>query len=181
MDLGSIFLILALALLVAWYVSRPFFTVQNGRVHVDTSSREHQRSALLAERDRLLHAIQELDFDNALGKIPEEDYPQQRAYMLSRAAEVLRALDALDHREPGEQDFEAQVEAALTARRASPSTEDALPRADEVDVSQNDELEELLARRRRERQGKAAGFCPRCGKPIQKTDRFCPKCGARVK
>jgi predicted amidophosphoribosyltransferase len=29
-------------------------------------------------------------------------------------------------------------------------------------------------------QGKAAGFCPKCGRPVQAADRFCPKCGATL-
>ncbi|NJD58819.1 MAG: hypothetical protein C3F13_06135 [Anaerolineales bacterium] len=27
---------------------------------------------------------------------------------------------------------------------------------------------------------KAAGFCPKCGKPVHASDRFCPKCGATL-
>ena len=41
----------------------------------------------------------------------------------------------------------------------------------------NDELEAMLAARRKEKQSKSAGFCPQCGKPILATDRFCPACG----
>jgi predicted amidophosphoribosyltransferase len=41
-------------------------------------------------------------------------------------------------------------------------------------------MEALIASRRRERPEKAAGFCPRCGKPVQKLDRFCPKCGTAL-
>jgi predicted amidophosphoribosyltransferase len=35
----------------------------------------------------------------------------------------------------------------------------------------------MLAARRKERKTKAAGFCPRCGKPILITDQFCSPCG----
>jgi predicted amidophosphoribosyltransferase len=41
----------------------------------------------------------------------------------------------------------------------------------------DDDVETILAARRRERQGKSGGFCPNCGRSIQKSDRFCPKCG----
>ncbi len=186
MDLGSVFLILALAVLVAWYVSRPFFESQSWQAHVTPSAEEHERSALLAERDRVLNAIQELDFDYALGKIPQEDYPRQRAQMLKQAAEVLRSLDGLAHGKTMKGDFEDQVEAAIAARHREAESRPsrragAQPGSDEAHVAQvDDELEALLAQRRRERQGKAAGFCPKCGKAVQKTDRFCPKCGARL-
>jgi hypothetical protein len=44
----------------------------------------------------------------------------------------------------------------------------------------DDDLEKLLADRRRARREKAAGFCPRCGGPVHKSDRFCPKCGGKI-
>jgi hypothetical protein len=47
-------------------------------------------------------------------------------------------------------------------------------------ASPDDPLEAQLANRRRERQGKAAGFCHKCGGPLQKSDLFCPKCGAKT-
>ena len=36
--------------------------------------------ARCADRDRILNTLYELDFDYDLGKIPEEDYQQQRAH-----------------------------------------------------------------------------------------------------
>jgi predicted amidophosphoribosyltransferase len=44
----------------------------------------------------------------------------------------------------------------------------------------DDELETLLANRRRVRSEKSGGFCPQCGGAVQKSDRFCPKCGGRL-
>ncbi len=186
MDLGSLFLILALAVLVAWYISRPILEPRSWQVHMKTSSREHDRSALLAERDRMLNAIQELDFDYALGKIPEEDYPLQRAQMLQQAAEILRSLDALEQPTASGVDFEKRVEAAIAARRvdiqvaAAHKGGEELQREPTSALKSDDDLEALLAKRRRERQGKAAGFCPKCGKAVKKSDRFCPKCGAKL-
>ncbi len=186
MDLGSIFLVLALLTLVGLFISRPFFeqkeVVQGGEM----DSLDHQRSALLAERDRILNALQELDFDHALGKIPEEDYPNQRARLLQGGADVLRQLDALQEEGAGD-DVEARLEAAIAARRADaksgaavhelgPETPGGLPQAPGLD----DELEVMLANRRRARQEKAAGFCPQCGRATQKSDLFCPKCGASL-
>jgi predicted amidophosphoribosyltransferase len=43
-----------------------------------------------------------------------------------------------------------------------------------------DELEMLIADRRRSRLSKADGFCPNCGAPHQISDLFCPKCGERI-
>jgi len=191
MDLGSVFLILALLLLVATFIARPFFEKANLSPERITPAQQadHGRSALLAERDRLLNALQELDFDYTLGKIPQEDYPAQRAALLQQGADVLRRLDTMQP-EAQAGDAEARLEAAIAARRADAavagvgvlaSNGHGNGRKHSVAVaSPDDALETLLANRRRERQGKAAGFCHKCGGPIQKADRFCPKCGAKT-
>ena len=44
----------------------------------------------------------------------------------------------------------------------------------------DEDLEEMIAKRREERQQKAAGFCPKCGKPILQSDLFCPLCGRAI-
>jgi rubrerythrin len=179
MDLGSLFLILALLVLVGIFISRPLFENQEAAPEFPTSNDDHERSALLAERDRILNALQELDFDHALGKIPEEDYPGQRAYLLQRGADTLRKLDSFQADDSLEQEeVEARIEAAIAARRA-----ERVPVARGVSssvASPDDELEVMLANRRRARGDKAAGFCPQCGGPMQKSDRFCPRCGNKV-
>jgi hypothetical protein len=172
MDIGSILLILALLLLVGLFVSRPLF---ERRATAVTES-EHQISALLAERDRILTALGELDFDHDLGKIPADEYPVQRDRLLKNGAQILRQIDAFqgetssseDSASPWETASQEPVEEAL---HASPPS--AISEADE-------ELEALIATRRRVRQDKASGFCHECGGPIQKSDRFCPKCGTTV-
>jgi hypothetical protein len=190
MEIGSIFLILALLLLVGLFVGRPFLADKQSQEAVPTLDQaDHERSSLLAERDRLLHALKELDFDYALGKIPEEDYPPQRALLMQQGVEILRKLDAL---QPDEEPVSAEerLEAAIAARRAelkgmaqpvsgNGKTSSAWV-ASAVVAAPDDELEVMLSNRRRIRQDKAAGFCPKCGTPLQKSDQFCPKCGARI-
>jgi len=186
MDLGSIFLILALLLMVALYVSRPLLegTPQGERLAI--SAEEHQRSALLAERDRILNALQELDFDYALGKIPEEDYPLQRKALLVKGAEVLKQLDALQPPQEATVSAEDRLEQAIARRRmeARPAlalkgaAAETAPSAARHEA--DDDLEVMLAQRRRARQDKSAGFCAKCGAPLQKSDRFCPKCGNKI-
>ena len=175
MEIGSIFLILALLLVVGLFVGRPFVDQKKERLVSASDQADHERSALLAERDRVLTALWELDFDNTLGKIPEEDYPLQRFALLHEGADLLRQLDALQPDLDGG-DMEARLEAAIAARRMAPGS--ASPAA--VLATQEDEFEVMLANRRRARQEKSAGFCPQCGQPVQKSDRFCPKCGAKT-
>jgi hypothetical protein len=119
-----------------------------------------------------------------------------RAELLAKGAGVLRALDKFEADGAGfaaagvATTAEDRVEAAVAARRA-----DALQRVKEplgmvgeaaaaggpVKAAQGaraaDPVEDLIATRKRARQESAAGFCPGCGKPVQKSDRFCSKCG----
>lgn len=198
MDLGSILLILALLVLVGLFVARPLLEKERaggkpaGRASTPAeNAAEHDRSTLLAEHDRLLNALQELDFDFALGKIPQEDYPTQRQALLHQGADVLRRLDGMQPSAPIE-DAETRLESAIAVRRADAALAGAPLAASGGNGNGNgrkrlaglaepdDQLEALLANRRRERGEKATGFCHRCGGPLQKSDRFCPKCGAKI-
>jgi hypothetical protein len=185
MELGSIFLILALLVMVALFVGRPLFEHEKiVPAPIEESQADHERSTLLADRDRIVNALQELDFDYNLGKIPEEDYPQQRASLMQRGADVLRKLDMLEPGKASGEDAEAYLETVIAARRAGvpqgsngTAVQVAVPAAI---YTPDDDVEVVLASRRRVRQEKAAGFCPKCGGALQKSDRFCPKCGAKI-
>ena len=159
MNVASIFLLLAVALLAGLYVAVPFFTRLRAVRTVDQTA-----STLMAERDRVLAALQELDFDRALGKISEEEYPTQREALVKRGADILRQLDERQAAKP----------AAEPARK--PAVQSPAPA-----VSSDDDLEDLIAARRSVRKEKTGGFCPQCGTPILISDRFCPKCGYSIK
>lgn len=177
MELTAIFLSLAVLIFVGIYLYSPFMERRARRV----TEEEHELSALMAERDRVVNSLQELDFDFKLGKIPEEDYPVQRAYLLQRGADILRQIDSLsplssngEEAAHEEQDSGSRLEKAIAARRADGSRTN-------PEVA-DDDLESMIAARRRSRNrigesGKSAGFCPKCGKPVMVTDRFCPACG----
>jgi hypothetical protein len=165
MELTAIFFALAILILVGIYLYSPFMERRARRV----TQEEHELSALMAERDRVINSLQELDFDFRLGKIPEEDYPAQRAGLLQRGAEILKQIDSLAPQAASAQDTEARLERAIAARRADMS----IARVQVPD----DDLEAMISARRKGRKEKSAGFCPRCGKPVMTTDRFCPSCG----
>ena len=110
MDIGSILLNLAVLALVVVFVARPL----RRRVGRSISPEEHEYSALLAERDRLLTALLELDFDYDLGKIPEEIYPTQRADFLTRSKTVLEKLDQFEGQTGKAAD---EFEAAIAERK----------------------------------------------------------------
>ena len=88
MDIGTILLLLALVLFVAGFIFRPF---RNGSPKV--LEEDLKLSGLLSERERILDALVELDFDNELGKVPDDIYPKQRAYLLATGADLLRKLE----------------------------------------------------------------------------------------
>lgn len=155
MDIAAILFLVALLLAVSLYLMTPLM----GNRSRLASEEPQEVSSLLAERERLLNALQELDFDFQLGKIPEDDYPGQRASLLQKGAEVLKKLDALGASRPAAQ-------RAAAAAEATPA-----------DALTDDEIESMLAARRKARKTRSAGFCPRCGKPILATDQFCPSCG----
>jgi hypothetical protein len=179
MELGAFFLVLALALAVVFFVAQPFLERRARRIPAEAQ----EVSALMAERDRVVNALQELDFDYNLRKIPEEDYPVQRAELLKKGTDVLRKLDELlpstggngargkDAR--GHVATADRIEVAVAARRADLSSPPAAVRDD-------DALEALIASRRKVRKEKSGGFCPRCGKPVLISDRFCPHCGKSI-
>jgi len=172
MELTAIFFSLAVLILVGMFLYAPFVE-QHAR---GVTEEEHDLSALMAERDRVINSLQELDFDFKLGKIPDEDYPTQRASLLQKGADILREIDSLTSspstvKAAGseEQDTEARLEKAIAERRADGS-------AAKSELT-DDDLESMISTRRKGRKERSAGFCPKCGKPVMVTDRFCPSCG----
>lgn len=174
MDLGSIFFISGILILVVVFISQPFIKRSPSRIIAG----EPQGSSLIAEQEQIINALLELDFDYNLGKIPAEDYPHQRKALLAQGVQVMRQLDAL--RAENASDSVASKMDAKGDSRKGKSSRAALRKersAKRPLTTPDDDLEILLAARRRERGEKAGGFCSQCGSPIQQSDRFCPRCG----
>jgi hypothetical protein len=169
MDIGSIFLILAVLVPVVLFIARPLME----RRATEVTAEEHHYSTLLAERDRILTALKELDFDYTLGKIPDDVYPEQRTSLLQRGADVLRQIDEYEGITV-DNDRDDRIEAATTAAKSA-------VKSSVFATDPDDELEALIANRRRSHkengQPKTGGFCPQCGNCVQEEDQFCPKCG----
>jgi ribosomal protein S27AE len=148
MDFGSILLIVALLVVVVVYILQPI----RAKSLASVSPSEIALSPLLAERERILDALAELDFDHELGKVPEDIYPLQRDRLMQRGAEVLRQLDEFDKSQPQ-------------------------PSAD----TEGDALEAMIATRRKSHKpsGKVQ-FCPQCGNKVKTKDQFCVNCGATL-
>ena len=162
MQTASLFFTLGLLVLIGLYLYAPFLERRARRV----TETEHEISTLMAERERAINALQELDFDYKLGKVPEEDYPAQRAGLLQKGVEILKQLDELTpQKQPDDKD--TRIERAVAARRKKATAKGIT----------DDDIESMVSARRRGRREKTGGFCPKCGKAVMASDKFCPSCG----
>jgi rubrerythrin len=164
----SLILLLLVVIPVFLYTTQPLFRRRKSGIQDD-----HVLSSLLAERDQILNAITDLDFDNTLGKIPTEEYPRRRSELMQRGAEILSQIDNLaPNVAPVPQKHGAKpdaVEAFLAQRRSQEKSKHHARKADDI--------EKMITRRRNEGKSTPAQFCSHCGKPVKVTDRFCPSCG----
>ena len=173
MDIGSILLLLGILVVVMLFIFQPFIDERRNKVLITQAlpaiEKEMHISSMLAERERILRALQELDFDFNLGKIPEEDYPTQRQFLLQKGAEVIKKLDEVSGDDQSNDQLQ-RIEDIIGVDQSEGSG-GAKKIVKDVDV------ESLIAARKRSKESKPDGFCPKCGKPISKIDKFCSKCG----
>ncbi len=177
MDIGSIFLILALLIPVLLFITRPLLE----RSSATADGSEPALSALLAQRDQVVATIQELDDDYHLGKIPAATYPDQRITLLNTGVGILRQIDTYQAQSVS-QSAEDRLEDAIVSRRLALESAQLSGEktANAVPPVPDDDLEQRIASRRRQMNEKAGGFCPKCGRPVHAADHFCPKCGASL-
>jgi len=89
MGIASLFLFLALLVLVALFVARPFMQAGNA-AEFDL---DEKGSSLEAEYERVLDGLAELDADWELGKVPADIYHPQRQQLVAQGAAALKALE----------------------------------------------------------------------------------------
>lgn len=173
MDIGSIFLLLGILVVVMLFIFQPFLDERKNKVLITQAlpsiEKEMHVSSMLAERDRILRALQELDFDFNLGKIPEEDFPTQRHFLLQKGAEIIKKLDEISGDEQSSDQLQ-RIEATIGLEKPE-------VRIDNEKIEKDVDVESMIAARKRSKEFKPDGFCPKCGKPISTTDKFCSKCG----
>lgn len=180
MDFGSILLLLALTIIVAAFVASPFRQAPKREA---VKQEDIELSQLLAERERVLDALAELDFDAEMGKVPDDLYPMQRESLLKRGADVLRLLDSFQQKaEQAGEDHQARLERAASIRAKGDDPLEALIAARRM--QETDAPEAKIAAPQEDASAPAAvgkaKFCPNCGAALQPGDRFCPSCGQKL-
>jgi hypothetical protein len=153
LNLGTILLDLALLGLVAYIVLRPLLNPAHGQ-----DAQADPADDLLAERERLLGALRELEMDQATGKVTADDYAVLRPQLVAQGAAVLRQMDELAARPPRRK--------AQTAR----------PVDDEIEAA----IRQARLRRRSPLEASGRATCPQCGRAARPEDRFCAGCGAAL-
>jgi len=158
MNVGALLIGLALLVLAIPFVLAPFRDARR-RGFVAAAD---DRLDLESQREAILNALRDLDFDHQLGKVAEEDYTRLRSQLLGEAAAVIETL----------KQKEEALEALIRARRRS--------------LFQPRECQSCGRGLRAVDRfcpgcGQPVGAaCPSCGKVNQPGDRFCTACGMRL-
>ncbi len=151
MAFSSLIIVLFIFLLAGVLVVRPF--LEDGSQNALSSAGRYD--SLLAERERLYRAIEDLDLDLELQKISEDEHDKGRQELLSEAAAVLQKIE--NH--PRHSKYRIQ---------------------DSRTVESDDDLERLIAERRKVLQAARGDVCPKCGQAISTDDQFCSSCGEKL-
>lgn len=173
MDVSTIFIFFALIILIFLYVAYPFYRKINGMYDVSPSPKyanqncQRDLAKLLIDRDILLSDLDELELDFRIGKVTENNYSTRRSEILQNGAVLLHLID----------------ETGLTNEIQDSNLVGITLHVNETESGNKcypieDEYEKMIDQRRRNRYETTSGFCPKCGRPLQKSDRFCPKCGS---
>lgn len=154
----EIILIAVLVVGVIAFIAYPLFTTPRAEISDAPSALE----SLIAQRDSTYDALRDLDFDFQMGKLSQADYTALREKSKTRAAQILKAIDALNGggRHP---QADAEIEAQVTQLRRA----------------KTDNVEAEIARVRAAKKLDGAR-CAKCGAPYQVGDQFCAKCGNKL-
>lgn len=111
------------------------------------------RAAVEREKALVLRSIKELEFDHAMGKVSDQDFAEMGLRLRTRAAGLMRQLDAGAA-------YATEIEQEL-ARRLAAATPTGTAASHAGDAG-------------------AGRFCTQCGSPSAGGARFCGQCGHRL-
>ncbi len=151
------------------------FLVRSARALVEENVADVQQATgrrkkeLDREKQSLLKALKELEFDHEMGKISDADFRDIGGQYRARAMRVLRQLD-----EQGA-DYRALVEKELKARLGvTRASDDEKPATDEVKAPEKKNVEKKADDKT------ALPRCESCGTTNDGDAVFCKKCGKKV-
>ena len=158
MEITSIIVGVGLFAVSIAYVILPF-----RQKRLNTTSALDARTSQKGQRDAVLSALRELDFDFRTGKISEEDYTPLRTQLMVEAAQYIET----------EEKESEQLEALIRTRRA---TQKQGFKCEHCDAPIR------AGQRFCSKCGSAINYeqCPSCGKKIQPGDLFCSACGNKI-
>ena len=130
------------------------------------------RAGLEREKTLVLRSIKELEFDRGMGKVSDKDFAEMSARLRTRAARLMRQLDAGS---VYQKEIEQEVERRLIARTSGSATRGSgpgarIPEPGSLVPDPESRVPDLPSRPE----------CPACGILNDRDARFCKDCGARM-
>mgnify|MGYP001195538496 CR=1 FL=1 len=151
MSFPAVVVLIFVFLLSGIVIMRPFLEDMDGESLPQEVYPE--LDSLLAEKERLLSAIEELDRDHQLSRISDDDYSNSRERLVHQTARVFQKLDQIQ----------------LPVEKTTPGTEI-------IDK----ELAGYIESGWKEIDLAGERTCASCGSQVAENDRFCRNCGTEL-
>lgn len=158
MNIAAILIGVALLVATLPYLAGPFLLKKPSRSKTPAA----EKTSVAEQRNVVLLALRDLDFDYRLGKVTGEDYNTSRAQLVAEAASL---IDKAKHEEDA-------IEQMIHARR---------------EASSKGEICTHCGKPLRSTDLYCSGcghptskLCPTCGKKVTASDSFCPGCGVSL-
>lgn len=158
MELTSILIGMLLFAVIAYIIYQPF----REKKRTGTKRRKTGTSPKV-QREAVLSALRDLDFDFKTGKVTEEDYVPLRAQLMEEAA---RSMERVSEEEDK---FEALIESRRRTLQKGPTCGTcgtALEDGQRYCAKCGSAVQEES--------------CPSCGRKIRLGDQFCSSCGTKI-
>ena len=130
------------------------------------------RVALEREKTLVLRSIKELEFDRAMGKVSDKDFNEMSARLRSRAAGLMRQLDAgAGYREQIEKEIEKRIGKSEPARGQAIAGSKTIAGSKDQDPAYHGGSTT---------QDPPYSVCAQCQTPNDLDARFCKSCGSKI-
>jgi uncharacterized protein with PIN domain len=163
MEIGAILILFSMLLLVGMALGKPFFDLESQPENPPMDLKFYAKAqeaipVLLIQQESILEQLSELETEAQQGKISKDGYTYARHALINQGTLILQKLE--------------QLEAA------------SVPEVEDTQYGNYDQhdarIEEMITEHRKKNHEKMIGFCPKCGKPAQKSDQFCSRCGYKM-